>query len=66
MLKKKYCKQKRMKKRSKIDVITNLPSANRSIQDATRLLPEANLNSFEVQTTGLITYPLMVAQLMTF
>jgi hypothetical protein len=33
-------------KRLKIDVITNLPSANRSIQDATRLLPEANLNSF--------------------
>ena len=33
-------------KRLKMDVITNLPSANRSIQDATRLLPEANLNSF--------------------
>lgn len=33
-------------KRLKIDVINSLPSANRSIQDATRLLPEANLNSF--------------------
>ena len=33
-------------KRLKIDVITSLPTANRSIQDATRLLPEANLNSF--------------------
>ena len=33
-------------KRLKINVINSLPSANRSIQDATRLLPEANLNSF--------------------
>lgn len=33
-------------KRLKIDLITSLPTLNRSIQDATRLLPEANLNSF--------------------
>ncbi len=33
-------------KRLKIDFVTSLPTLNRSIQDATRLLPEANLNSF--------------------
>lgn len=33
-------------KRLKIDLVTSLPTLNRSIQDATRLLPEANLNSF--------------------
>lgn len=33
-------------KRIRIDQIINLPTLNRSIQDATRLLPEANLNSF--------------------
>ncbi|MGZ9676004.1 TonB-dependent receptor [Flavobacterium sp. GNP001] len=38
--------KKNNEKRLKIEVITSLPSANRSIQDATRLLPEANLNSF--------------------
>ena len=38
--------KKENEKRLKIDVINSLPSANRSIQDATRLLPEANLNSY--------------------
>jgi hypothetical protein len=33
-------------KRLKLDLVTSLPTLNRSIQDATRLLPEANLNSF--------------------
>lgn len=33
-------------KRLKIDLVTSLPTLNRSIQDATKLLPEANLNSF--------------------
>lgn len=30
----------------KMELLNNLPSLNRSIQDATRLLPDANLNSF--------------------
>ena len=38
--------KKGSEKRLKIDLITSLPTLNRSIQDATRLLPEANLNSF--------------------
>ena len=33
-------------KRIDLEVLNKLPTANRSIQDATRLLPEANLNSF--------------------
>ena len=33
-------------KQLKIDLLSKLPTLNRSIQDATRLLPEANLNSF--------------------
>lgn len=30
----------------KLNLVTGLPTLNRSIQDATRLLPDANLNSF--------------------
>ncbi len=33
-------------KQLKSNLVTKLPTLNRSIQDATRLLPEANLNSF--------------------
>ncbi|WP_310557304.1 carboxypeptidase-like regulatory domain-containing protein [Flavobacterium sp.] len=33
-------------KKLKIDLITSLPTLNRSIQDATRLLTDSNLNSF--------------------
>ena len=33
-------------KRINFDLLNKLPTQNRSIQDATRLLPEANLNSF--------------------
>jgi len=37
---------KKSEKRIDLELLNNLPTANRSIQDATRLLPEANLNSF--------------------
>jgi hypothetical protein len=38
--------QKKFEKRIDLELLNKLPTANRSIQDATRLLPEANLNSF--------------------
>ena len=41
-----FFNRKGNEKRIKIDLVIRLPTLNRSIQDATRLLPEANLNSF--------------------
>lgn len=38
--------QKKIEKRIDLELLNKLPTVNRSIQDATRLLPESNLNSF--------------------